>query len=108
MKSFTEFPAGKFKSKITLRSIVSFLETVFNGEILKKRTYRQIPIDRGDLHLVGFQLSDKLFTDRVFPMGLRSSAQICQRITTAVSFIYYKMRSSVSFLETVFNGEILK
>ena len=35
MKSFTEFPAGKLKSKITLRSSVSFLETVFNGEILK-------------------------------------------------------------------------
>ena len=34
-KSFTEFPAGKLKSKITLRSSVSFLETVFNGEILK-------------------------------------------------------------------------
>jgi hypothetical protein len=28
MKSFTEFPAGKLKSKITLRSSVSFLETV--------------------------------------------------------------------------------
>ena len=55
-----------------------------------KRTYRQIPIDRGDLYLVGFQWGDKLFTDRVLPMGLRSSAQICQRITTAVSFIYYK------------------
>jgi hypothetical protein len=45
----------------------------------------------GDLHLVGFQWGDKLFTDRVLPMGLRSSAQICQRIATAVSFIYYKM-----------------
>ena len=56
-----------------------------------KRTYRQIPIDQGDLHLVGFQWGDKLFTNRVLPMGLRSSAQICQRITTAVSFIYYKM-----------------
>jgi hypothetical protein len=52
--------------------------------------YRQIPIDPGDLHLVGFQWGDKL-TDRVLPMGLRSSAQICQRIATAVSFIYYKM-----------------
>ena len=53
-----------------------------------KRAYRQIPIDPGDLHLVGFQWGDKL-TDRVLPMG--SSAQICQRIATAVSFIYYKM-----------------
>jgi hypothetical protein len=55
-----------------------------------KRAYRQIPIDPGDLHLVGFQWGDKL-TDRVLPMGLRSSAQICQRIATAASFIYYKM-----------------
>jgi hypothetical protein len=55
-----------------------------------KRAYRRIPIDPGDLHLhvVGFQLGNKLFTDRVLPMGLRSSAQICQRNTTAVSFIY--------------------
>ena len=56
-----------------------------------KRAYRQIPIDPGDLHLVGFQWGDKLFADRVLPMGLRSSAQICQRITTAVSFMFYKM-----------------
>jgi hypothetical protein len=56
---------------------------------------RKIPIDRGDLHLVGFQWGDKLFTDPVLPMGLRPSAQICQRITTAVSFIYYKMGYTV-------------
>ena len=43
------------------------------------------------MHLVGFQWGDKLFTDRVLPMGLRPSAQICQIITTAVSFIHYKM-----------------
>jgi hypothetical protein len=72
MKSFTEFPAGKLKSKITLRSSVSFLETVWvyikdkgaNCLVFKKdlkRTYRQIPIDRGDMHLVGFQWGDKLF-----------------------------------------------
>ncbi|CAG2228810.1 unnamed protein product [Mytilus edulis] len=56
-----------------------------------KRAYRQIPIDPGDLHLVGFQWDNKLFADRVLPMGLRSSALICQRITTAVSFMFYKM-----------------
>ncbi|VDH93863.1 Hypothetical predicted protein, partial [Mytilus galloprovincialis] len=39
----------------------------------------------------GFQWDNKLFADRVLPMGLRSSALICQRITTAVSFMFYKM-----------------
>ena len=56
-----------------------------------KRANRQIPICPGDLHLVGFNWNNSLFVDRVLPMGLRSSAQICQRVTTAVGFIYYKM-----------------
>lgn len=56
-----------------------------------KRAYRQIPLDPGDLHLVGFQFQGKLFVDRVLPMGLRSSSQICQRVTKAVVFMYLKM-----------------
>ena len=56
-----------------------------------KRAYRQIPICPGDLHLVGFNWNNRLFVDRVLPMGLRSSAHICQRVTTVVCFIYYKM-----------------
>jgi hypothetical protein len=43
-----------------------------------KRAYRQFPICPGDLHLVGFNWNGYLFADRVLPMGLRSSAQICQ------------------------------
>jgi hypothetical protein len=73
-----------------------------------KRAYRQIPIDPGDLHLFGFQWGDKLFTDRALPMGLRSSAQICQRITTAVSFIYYKMGYMVvNYLDDLGGAETL-
>jgi hypothetical protein len=71
-----------------------------------KRAYRQIPIDPGDLHLVGFQWGDKLFTDRVLPMGLRSSAQICQRITTAISFIYYKLGyTAINYLDDLCGAE---
>jgi hypothetical protein len=73
-----------------------------------KRAYRQIPIDPGDLHLFGFQWGDKLFTDRALPMGLRSSAQICQRITTAVSFISYKMGYMVvNYLDDLGGAETL-
>ena len=31
------------------------------------------------------------FVDRVLPMGLRSSSQICQRVTSAVVFMYFNM-----------------
>lgn len=33
----------------------------------------------------------KLFSDRVLPMGLRSSVQICQRVTISVSYMFFKM-----------------
>jgi hypothetical protein len=56
-----------------------------------KRAYRQFPICPGDLHLVGFKWNGYLFADRVLPMGLRSSAQICQRITTSMTFMYFKL-----------------
>lgn len=56
-----------------------------------KRAYRQFPIFPGDLHLVGFNWNGYLFADRVLPMGLRSSAQICQRITTSITFMYFKL-----------------
>lgn len=70
-----------------------------------KKAYRQIPICPGDLHLVGFNWSNNLFVDRVLPMGLRSSAQICQRVTTAVCFIYYKMGyMAINYLDD-FGGE---
>lgn len=70
-----------------------------------KKAYRQIPICPGDLHLVGFNWNNSLFVDRVLPMGLRSSAQICQRVTTAVCFIYYKMGyMAINYLDD-FGGE---
>ena len=41
-------------------------------------------------------------------MGLRSSAEICQRITTAVSFIYHKMGYMVvNYLDDLGGAEIL-
>ncbi|XP_033730957.1 uncharacterized protein LOC117320473 [Pecten maximus] len=52
-----------------------------------KRAYRQIPIDPGDIHLVGYMWSGKIYLDRVLSMGLRSAAYICQRVTSTVSFI---------------------
>ena len=34
-----------------------------------KRAYRQIPVDPGNMHLLGYSWDRKLFFDRVLPMG---------------------------------------
>lgn len=55
-----------------------------------KRAYRQIPVDPGDVHLLGYCWEGKTYVDRVLPMGLRSAAYICQRVTNAVTFVCRK------------------
>ncbi|CAC5380061.1 unnamed protein product [Mytilus coruscus] len=52
-----------------------------------RRAYRQIPVDPKDYNLIGFSWKGHYFVDRVLPMGLKSSAFICQTVTNAVTFI---------------------
>ena len=40
---------------------------------------------------MGFNWNGYLFADRVLSMGLRSSAEICQRITTSITFMYFEL-----------------
>jgi hypothetical protein len=56
-----------------------------------KRAYRQIPVDPGDLHLLGCKWQGDIYIDRTIAMGLRTGAMICQRLTTAVVFILEKL-----------------
>lgn len=51
-----------------------------------KRAYRQIPVCPGDVHLLGYRFQGHLVYDRVLPMGMRSSAQMCQRVTNCSEF----------------------
>ena len=72
-----------------------------------KWAYRQIPLCPDDLHLVGFQWEDAIFVDRVLPMGLRSSSQICQRVTSAVVFMYFNMDfMAVNYLDGFGGAEV--
>ena len=52
-----------------------------------KRAYRQVPVDPGDYHLLGYRWRGLIFFDRMLPMGLRMAAMACQRTTNAVSSI---------------------
>ena len=53
-----------------------------------RRAYRQIPIDPGDFNMICYTWEMHLYVDRVLPMGLRSSAFVCQRITNAVRYMF--------------------
>ncbi|CAC5397434.1 unnamed protein product [Mytilus coruscus] len=72
--------------------LVSLIKKKESGSHLFKRdfarAYRQIPIDIGDNFLVGYAWNGHIFFDIVLSMGLRSAAQICQRLTNAIAFIY--------------------
>ena len=51
------------------------------------RAYRQIPIDPHDYNLLGISWNGNLYFDSALPFGLRSAAYICQRVTSALSFM---------------------
>ena len=52
-----------------------------------KRAYRQLPVDPYDYPLLGYLWGDQLFFDVRLPMGLRSAAMACQRVTNSVCFM---------------------
>ncbi|KAK3726496.1 hypothetical protein QZH41_003891 [Actinostola sp. cb2023] len=65
-----------------------------------RRAYRQFPVDPFDYPLLGYRWNDELYFDVVLPMGLRSAAMACQRITNAVCFICRSERHGIiSYLD---------
>ena len=80
--------------KLTLPTVDSIVELIkIKGQgcaIFKRdlrRAYRQLPVDPGDIHLLGYKWDRKIFFDNVLPMGLRSSALCCQRATNLITHI---------------------
>jgi hypothetical protein len=55
-----------------------------------RRAYRQFRIDPGDSHLLGYFWDGQLFIDLALAMGIRSAAYLCQRVTSAIKYIYYQ------------------
>ena len=53
--------------------------------------YRQPCINPHDVHLLGFRHNNHLYIDIALPLGLRSSAMMCQRKTNAVSYMYHAL-----------------
>lgn len=53
-----------------------------------KSCYRQFQLCPGSVHLVGYKFQGKYWYDLVLAMGSTSSAQICQKITDMVRYIF--------------------
>ena len=72
-----------------------------------RRAYRQLPIDPGDMHLVGYSWDDHVFADCRLTMGLRSAAYLCQRFTTALAFLFFKLGyAAVNYLDDFGGAEV--
>ena len=72
-----------------------------------KRAYKQIFVDPGDWNFLGMRWRDRLYFDMTMPMGLRSSAMNCQRITNAVKFIMTsKGFDLVAYLDDMVSAEV--
>lgn len=68
------------------------------------KAYWQFPIDTFDYPLMGFKWKNKYYFDTVLPMGLRSAAMACKRITDAVSFIYLDDFQGVELCEKAWSA----
>ena len=71
-----------------------------------KRAYKQIQVDPRDWNFLGMKWQGKLYFDMTMPMGLRSAAMCCQRLTNAIAYI---MRSHgfdlVAYLDDMVTAE---
>ena len=69
-----------------------------------RRAYRQLRIDPRDYHLLGYCHNELLYFDIAPPFGLRSAAMMCQRTTSAVSYIYRNLGFSCTNYIDDFGG----
>ena len=66
--------------------------------------YRQIPVDPGDCHFLGFQVDGYFYFHSAFPFGLRSATLACQRTTQSVVYILNTMEILVDVYIDDFYG----
>ena len=52
------------------------------------RYFRQVPICPSDYSLIGMRWRGHLYFDKMMPMGLRSAAYVCQRLTNAITYMH--------------------
>ena len=99
---------GQFK-KLELPSVDNLADKVFklgrNCKIFKvdlSRAYCQIFLDPRDINWVGYIYNGKFYFDTTLSMGSRSSAKCCQKVSSAIVFIYAKWGYfAINFLDDI-------
>ena len=100
--------------KLTYPSVDALVELVKkkgSGCALMKcdlrRAYKQIHTDPRDWNLLGLTWRGKKYFDRTLPMGLRSAAMCCQRITNAIKYmVETRGYDLVSYLDDMVSAEV--
>jgi hypothetical protein len=73
-----------------------------------KAAFRQLPVDPGDIHCLGFTWDGHIYIDGVMAMGLRSAAYCCQRLTNSLAYIHgTKGYHLVNYLDDMAGGEVV-
>ena len=71
-----------------------------------RKAVRQLSICPSNYNLVAFTWKTHIFCDTVLSMGMRSSSQICQRVTNAISFIMFQLRLQIlNYLDDLARAE---
>ena len=70
------------------------------------RYFRQVPLCPRDYSLIGIRWKGMFYFDTVMPMGLRSAAYVCQRLTNAVTFLHRELGYwSINYLDDFGSAE---
>lgn len=57
--------------------------------------YKQVPVRKGDWHLLGFRFDGKFFYERVLPFGLRSSCRLWELFAHALHWMCERLQVDV-------------
>ena len=67
-------------------------KTAMMFKIDLSRYFHQLPLDPGDYLLIGYIVDNKLYFDKMLPMGMRTAPYIAQRVTNAIRHIHQQLQ----------------
>ena len=96
-------------SYLGVDELVKIIRRKGRGCLLFKRDlskcYRQIYMDPGSIKFLGFVMQGLLYFDVVLTMGLKVACYICERITSALVYIFKRLSyEGINYLDNLGGG----
>ena len=103
-----------YEEKLTFPSVQNLVNIIHKkgkGCYLFKRDlsryYRQLPVDPGDIHLLGVWFEGQFYFDLMVPMGLVSSARIAQMVSDVITYVFsLKGFDAVNYIDDLGGAEV--